>query len=253
MKTKLLTIGLVVALTGIAMAQNKKAPVVGGGAAPGAPAAAKGGAAPEDEKAKIGYAIGFHVGSSLKDQGEAIDIKAVVAGMQDAMGGAKPALTEAEMRAAMMGLQKRAQAKMAEQAKAEGEKNKKEGEAYLAANAKKPGVKTTKSGLQYKVLKEGTGKTPKATDTVKTHYTGTLVDGTKFDSSVDRGEPVEFGVTQVIPGWTEALQMMKVGSKWQLVIPWEIAYGADGGGRMPPNSVLLFDIELLDVVGESIK
>ena len=140
-----------------------------------------------------------------------------------------------------------------EQAKAVSGKNKKEGEAFLAANAKKPGVKTTKSGLQYKVIKEGTGAVPKATDTVKTHYTGTLVDGTKFDSSVDRGEPAVFGVTQVIPGWTEALQLMKVGSKWQLAIPWDIAYGADGGGRMPPNSVLVFDIELLGIEGESVN
>lgn len=240
MKTKFLMMALVVALASVAWAQQQKAPAP----AAGAPA----------DPAKIGYAIGFQVGSSLKDQGEPIDLKAVLAGMQDAMGNAKPTMTEDEMRNVMIALQKRAQTRMMERARAEGEKNKKDGEAFLAANAKKPGVKTTKSGLQYKVIKEGTGKTPKATDTVKTHYTGTLIDGTKFDSSVDRGEPAEFGVTQVIPGWTEALQLMKVGSKWQLVIPSDLAYGPDGGqGRMPPNAVLVFDIELLDVLGESVK
>jgi len=248
MKTKLLTIGLVVALAGVAWAQapQKSAPAAGAG-----PAAAP--AVPGGDKTKVGYAIGFQVGSSLKEQGEPIDLKAVMSGMQDALGDAKPAITEAEMREALIGLQKRAQARMMEQAKAETETNKKEGEAFLAANAKKPGFKTTKSGLQYKVIKDGTGAVPKATDTVKTHYTGTFIDGKKFDSSVDRGEPAVFGVTQVIPGWTEALQMMKVGSKWQLVIPWDIAYGADGGGRMPPNKVLLFDIELLGIEGESVK
>jgi FKBP-type peptidyl-prolyl cis-trans isomerase len=246
MKTKFLTIGLVVALAGVAWAQapQKTAPGAGPAAAP---------AVPGGDKSKTGYAIGYQVGMGLKEQGEQIDLKAVMAGMQDALGGAKPQITEAEIRETLLALQKRAQARMMEQAKAETDKNKKDGEAFLAANAKKPGFKTTKSGLQYKVIKEGTGATPKATDTVKTHYTGTFIDGEKFDSSVDRGEPAVFGVTQVIPGWTEALQMMKVGSKWQLVIPWDIAYGADGGGRMPPNKVLLFDIELLGIEGESVK
>jgi FKBP-type peptidyl-prolyl cis-trans isomerase len=124
-----------------------------------------------------------------------------------------------------------------------------EGDAFLAENAKKEGVKSTPSGLQYKVLTEGDGAMPAATDTVKVHYTGTFIDGKKFDSSVDRGEPATFGVDQVIPGWTEALQLMKVGSKWQLAIPSDLAYGPQGrGAQMPPNSVLLFDVELIEIV-----
>ena len=126
-------------------------------------------------------------------------------------------------------------------------KNKSEGEAYLKANKTKDGVVALPSGLQYKVLKAGTGKSPKKEDTVKVHYTGTLIDGTKFDSSVDRGEPIEFPVGGVIPGWTEALLLMKEGDKWQLSIPAKIAYGESGQGPIPPNSTLLFDVELLAV------
>jgi FKBP-type peptidyl-prolyl cis-trans isomerase len=134
--------------------------------------------------------------------------------------------------------------------KSAGDKNKKEGEAYLAANAKKPGVKTTESGLQYKVLKAGDGATPKKTDTVRVHYHGTLTDGTVFDSSVERKQPAEFPVNRVIPGWTEALQLMKVGDKWQVTIPSDLAYGEQGtpGGPIGPNSVLVFEVELLDIV-----
>ena len=132
--------------------------------------------------------------------------------------------------------------KMEAKRKTDGEKNLKDGEAFLAANAKKEGVKTLPSGLQYKVLKSGSGKTPKATDTVKTHYHGTLIDGTVFDSSVERGEPVEFPVNGVIPGWTEALQLMKEGDKWQLFVPAKLAYGERGaGGKIGPNSTLIFE------------
>ena len=139
-------------------------------------------------------------------------------------------------------------AQMETKQKAAGEKNLKDGEAYLAANTKKEGVKATKSGLQYKVLKEGKGKTPKATDSVKVHYHGTLIDGSVFDSSVERGEPISFPVGGVIAGWTEALQLMKEGDKWQLVIPSKLAYGEQGpGGKIGPNSTLIFDVELLAV------
>jgi FKBP-type peptidyl-prolyl cis-trans isomerase FklB len=135
-----------------------------------------------------------------------------------------------------------------------GAKNIKAGEAFLAENAKKDGVKTTASGLQYKVVKSGSGKTPGLNDTVKVHYHGTLIDGTVFDSSVDRGEPVTFPVNGVIPGWTEALQLMKVGDKWQLVIPAKLAYGENGaGGKIGPNSVLQFDVELLAIEGADKK
>ena len=140
------------------------------------------------------------------------------------------------------------QAKQAES----GEKNLKAGELFLAENGKKEGVKTTASGLQYKVVKSGSGKTPAVTDTVKVHYHGTLIDGTVFDSSVDRGEPVTFPVNGVIPGWTEALQLMKEGDKWQLVIPSKLAYGENGaGGKIGPNAVLQFDVELLGIEGDA--
>jgi FKBP-type peptidyl-prolyl cis-trans isomerase FklB len=131
--------------------------------------------------------------------------------------------------------------------KVQGEKNKKEGEAFLAENKKKDGVKTLPSGLQYKVLAEGKGKTPKATDTVTVHYRGTLTDGTEFDSSYKRNQPASFPVNGVIKGWTEALQLMKEGSKWQLFIPASLAYGEPGRPGIPPNSVLIFDVELISV------
>jgi FKBP-type peptidyl-prolyl cis-trans isomerase FklB len=140
-------------------------------------------------------------------------------------------------------MQGKAQATMA----AEAAKNKKEGEAFLAANKTKEGVKTLPSGLQYKVLKNGTGKTPKATDSVKAHYAGTLLNGTEFDSSIKRGEPTVFPVNGVIPGWIEALQLMKTGSKWQLFIPSELAYGERGQQSIPPNSVLIFEVELIGI------
>ena len=135
-------------------------------------------------------------------------------------------------------------------AKVAGDKNLKEGETFLAENAKKDGVKSTASGLQYKVLKSGSGATPKSSDEVKVHYHGKLIDGTVFDSSVDRGEPVTFPVTGVIPGWVEALQLMKVGDKWQIYLPSKLAYGAQGaGGKIGPNAVLVFDVELLGIGG----
>jgi len=137
--------------------------------------------------------------------------------------------------------------KMEAKAKVDGEKNVKEGEAFLAANAKKDGVKTTASGLQYKVIKAGTGATPKASDEVKVHYHGTLIDGTVFDSSVQRGEPISFPLNGVIAGWTEGLQLMKVGDKFQFAIPSALAYGEQGSGPIGPNSTLIFEVELLGI------
>jgi FKBP-type peptidyl-prolyl cis-trans isomerase FklB len=204
-------------------------------------------------KQKTSYAIGVNVGSELKAQQTAqeldLDAKTVIAGITDALGG-KPALTQEEVRDTLTKLEKDLQAKAeAEAAKhSDGAKNLKDGEAFLAANAKKEGIKTTASGLQYKVIKSGTGATPKATDTVKVHYHGTLIDGTVFDSSVQRGEPVTFPVGRVIAGWTEALRLMKVGDKWQLFIPAKLAY--DEQSRPPkigPNSTLLFEVELLGI------
>ena len=157
-------------------------------------------------------------------------------------------MTEQEMKETLAGLQKELMEKQAERAKLLAEKNKKEGEAFLAANKTKEGVKTLPDGLQYKVIKEGTGKTPKADDTVVTNYRGTLIDGTEFDSSYKRGQPATFPVKGVIPGWTEALQLMKEGSKWELFIPSNLAYGERGAGNaIGPNATLVFEIELISV------
>ena len=192
----------------------------------------------------------------MKGQSIEVDSQALARGIMDAISGSKPLLSDQELQQTMMAFQQELQArqrgmaaKQAEASKAVGEKNQKEGAAFLAENAKKPGVKTLPSGLQYKVVKEGTGPMPKATDQVKTHYRGTLIDGTVFDSSYKRGEPATFGVSDVIAGWTEALQLMKVGSRWQLFIPGDLAYGANPrpGGPIGPNATLLFEIELLGI------
>jgi FKBP-type peptidyl-prolyl cis-trans isomerase FklB len=198
-------------------------------------------------KQKTSYAIGVNIGSNLKDQELDLDAKALAAGITDGLNG-KPAMTQEEVHATLMQFQQEMMAKTQAKEKVDAEKNLKAGEAFLAENAKKNGVKTTASGLQYKILKEGDGPMPKATDTVKVNYKGTLIDGTVFDSSYDRGEPVTFPVNGVIPGWTEALQMMKVGSKWQLFIPANLAYGERSPGpKIGPNSTLIFEVELLDI------
>jgi len=197
-------------------------------------------------KQKTSYAIGMDIAATLKRQGVDLDEKALATGISDGLAG-KPALTEEQQKAALMDLGKSLRAKAEEKQKAAAEKNLKAGEDFLAANAKKDGVKTTASGLQYKVIKTGTGATPKPTDTVKVHYQGTLIDGTVFDSSVQRGQPITFPVRGVIPGWTEALQLMKVGDKWQLFIPAKLAYGEQGPGPIGPNSALIFEVELLGI------
>lgn len=202
----------------------------------------------KDDKDKVSYAIGLNIGKSMKKEGLEINPDALAAAMKDVFADAKAQLTDEEVQTVMQDFQKKMMAKqMAAREEGLG-KNKAEGEKFLADNKKKEGVKTTASGLQYKVIKDGTGKTPKATDTVKTHYRGTLINGTEFDSSYKRGEPAEFPVNGVIKGWTEALQLMKEGAKWQLFIPSELAYGERGaGGDIGPNSTLIFDIELLSV------
>jgi FKBP-type peptidyl-prolyl cis-trans isomerase FklB len=157
-------------------------------------------------------------------------------------------LTDQEARETMTVFQKEMMAKQEVLAKKLGEKNKKEGEAFLAENKKKEGVKTLPSGLQYRVIKEGTGRKPKATDKVLTHYRGTLIDGTEFDSSYKRGTPTSFKVNEIIPGWTEALQLMKEGAKWQLFIPSNLAYAERGAGRdIGPNATLIFEVELISI------
>jgi len=201
----------------------------------------------KDPKAKTSYAIGVDIGNNFKKNELEIEPKALAAGLLDALTG-KPVLTEEEVKATLDGLRQQMMAKMMAKQTEAGSTNKKEGEDFLAANAKKEGVKTTASGLQYKVMKSGTGKQPKATDTVKTHYHGTLINGEVFDSSVQRGEPVEFPVNGVIPGWQEALQLMKTGDKWQLFVPAALAYGERGaGGKIGPNAALIFEVELLEV------
>jgi FKBP-type peptidyl-prolyl cis-trans isomerase FklB len=202
----------------------------------------------KSQKDKVSYAIGTNIGNNVKQLPMEIDLDILFKGFKDAVSGGKLLLSEEEMRTAMTAFQKEMAAKQAETMKSQGEKNKKEGEAFLAENKKKEGVKTLASGLQYKVIKEGNGKTPKAADKVSTHYQGTLIDGSEFDSSYKRGEPATFPVNGVIPGWTEALQLMKVGSKWQLFVPSKLAYGERGAGpKIGPNAVLIFTIELLAI------
>jgi len=202
------------------------------------------------------------VGSNLQSnlQRDAIEVNSnlVLQGMKDSMSGGKLLLTEAEARSVLTELQKDlmakqrdAMAKQEEKMKVAAEPNKKEGEAFLAANKTKEGVVTLPSGLQYKVLTEGNGPKPTVTDTVVCNYRGTLINGTEFDSSYKRGEPTSFPVNRVIRGWTEALQLMSVGSKWQLFIPSDLAYGERGtGGDIGPNSTLIFEVELLSIQGK---
>jgi len=199
------------------------------------------------QKEKVSYAIGVSMGSSIKDFAEDIDLAILASGIKDTIA-AKPQMTEAQIREVLMAFQKEAMAKQAEKGKSQGVKNVKEGEDFLAANAKKDGIKVLPSGLQYKVIKEGEGEVPKPADTVTTHYKGTLLDGSEFDSSYSRNEPATFPVKGVIPGWTEALQLMKVGSKWQLFVPSKLAYGEQGaGGKIGPNATLIFEVELLSI------
>ena len=201
-----------------------------------------------NQKDKVSYIIGMEIGKNFKKQSIDIDPDILTRGIKDAISGGKPLLTEQEIQENMVTFQKEMMAKQEELAKKLGGNNKKEGEAFLAENKKKDGVKTLPSGLQYKVTKAGTGKKPKLTDTVMTHYRGTLIDGTEFDSSYRRGQPVSFPVTGVIPGWTEALQLMEEGAKWQLFIPPNLAYGERGAGRdIGPNATLIFEIELISI------
>jgi len=199
-------------------------------------------------KEKQSYSIGADIGNKLKSQSIDVDPDALAQGLKDAISGNKLLMTEQEIKESLSSLQKEMMEKQAERTKQLSEKNKKEGDAFLAENKKKEGVKTLPSGLQYKVITEGTGKTPKAEDTVITNYRGTLIDGTEFDSSYKRGQPATFPVKGVIPGWTEALQLMKEGSKWELFIPASLAYGERGAGNLiGPYTTLIFEIELISV------
>ena len=211
-------------------------------------ATGKGTSALTSQKDQISYILGYQIGGNFKQQGINISPEIILRGLSDALGEKPMALPDSVARIAYMAFQ---QEMMKKQQAATGKaaaKNKAEGDAFLAANKTKDSVITLPSGLQYKVITPGTGKTPIATDTVVTHYRGTLIDGTEFDNSYSRGEPATFPVNGVIKGWTEALQLMKEGAKWQLFIPSELAYGERPRGQViGPNATLVFDIELIKV------
>lgn len=199
----------------------------------------------ESLEAQGGYGIGLQIGQQLLSSGLDVEPTAVVKGILDVLNQHEPALDINTVTKALQELQQRAEAAQLEAFKALEE----EGKAFLAENKKHAAVKETASGLQYEILTEGTGKVPVKTDKVRVHYTGSLIDGTVFDSSVKRGAPAEFPVTGVIAGWVEALQMMPVGSKWRLTIPHNLAYGERGAGAsIPPFSTLIFEVELLDII-----
>ena len=202
---------------------------------------------PVTEKDKQSYAIGLNVGRSLHRDDVDVEPKFILQGLQDAIGNGKVQLTDDQIKTVMTALQTQVRQKMEAKRLADIETNKKEGAAFLAANAKKEGVVTLPSGLQYKILTPGTGPKPTATDTVVCNYSGTLLDKTEFDSSYKRGKPSTFPVTGVIKGWTEALQLMPVGSKWQIYIPSDLAYGERGKPPIGPNATLVFDLELLSI------
>lgn len=231
---KLIPAVVCVAAIGTAAAQDKS------------PAAVK----LDSETQKISYIFGHNIGSRMKGDKIKVDLDSLIAGVKAALAGEASQLSEEETNQTLQKFQEQMQAEQEKAAAAAGGENAKAGADFLAENGKRKGVVTTASGLQYEILKAAEGAKPGKEDSVKVHYHGTLIDGTVFDSSVDRGEPVEFGVTQVIPGWTEALQLMPVGSKWKLFIPSKLAYGERSASEdIGPNSTLIFEVELLGIEG----
>jgi FKBP-type peptidyl-prolyl cis-trans isomerase FklB len=222
------------AAPGLAWSQNATAPPAG--------------AVLQDPAAQAAYAIGLNIGMSMRKDGVMVDPALLARGLQDGLTGAKPALTEDQMRTAVSQLQASVQARQQEKAAQAAQTNRAQGAAFLKANATKPGVVSLPDGLQYQIVKAGTGPTPKADDTVLCNYRGTLINGAEFDSSAAHGGPASFGVGGVIKGWTEALQRMPVGSKWRLFVPAELAYGDRGAGAdIGPGAVLTFEVELLSI------
>jgi FKBP-type peptidyl-prolyl cis-trans isomerase len=202
-------------------------------------------------KDKASYAIGLNLGKNLHRDSVEVDPNILLRGLRDALADRKPLLTDEEAKAAMVAIQSDLRKKQEAKMEMAGEGNKKLGEVFLTENKTKDGVVTLPDGLQYKILKEGTGPKPSATDSVVCNYKGTLIDGTEFDSSYKRGQPATFPVGQVIKGWTEILQLMPVGSKWQIFVPSDLGYGLRGaGGSIGPNSTLIFEIELLSIQGK---
>jgi FKBP-type peptidyl-prolyl cis-trans isomerase FklB len=224
----LLTLACAVSLVGPALAADEPA-----------------GLATDNDKAS--YAIGVNIGRNFKSESLELNTNAFIQGFRDAFSGGKLQLTDEQSQQALDAFKKTLAAKQEAAAKVLGEKNKQEGEKFLADNAKKDGVKTLPSGLQYKILKAGDGKKPAADDIVKVQYRGTLINGTEFDSSYKRNEPATFPLARIIPGWREALQLMPVGSKWQLFVPPSLAYGEDAPPEIGPNATLLFEVELLSI------
>jgi FKBP-type peptidyl-prolyl cis-trans isomerase FklB len=222
---KFIAVALLLSLFGVAVLAQKKG-------------------TPKTQKEKVSYSLGLNIGKNMKMQGIEVDQEYLIQGMRDALSNAKTALSEKDMETAMKAFQQEMQTK---QIYAD-DKNKKDGEAFLAANKKKDGVITLASGLQYKVIKMGTGPKPTSLQIVTCNYRGTFIDGKEFDSSMRYGRPAEFPVNGVIKGWTEALQLMPVGSKWELYIPSDLAYGEKGSQpTIRPNSALIFEIELLSI------
>lgn len=202
----------------------------------------------KDQKDKASYSIGYDIGATFKKQNVELNADALMAGLKEGLVGKEATLSKEEREKTLEAFQKEMMEKQVAASKEAATKNAAEGEKFLVENKKKEGVKTTASGLQYKVLKEGSGPSPKETDTVVTNYKGTLLDGTEFDSSYKRNEPASFPVNRVIKGWTEALQLMKPGAKYQLFIPSTLAYGERGAGRdIGPNATLIFEVELLSI------
>lgn len=197
----------------------------------------------KSQKEKLSYIVGMDIGKNLRTQLFDVDPAILTRGIKDALSGNKSVLTDQEVRDTLTAFQKDMIAKRQVLAA----KNRKEGEAFLVENKKKKNVTTLPSGLQYKVIKAGTGKKPKPTDTVTVNYRGTLIDGTEFDSSYRRGQPITFPLNGVIPGWTEALGLMQEGAKWQIFVPSNLAYGEKGSDQIEPNATLIFEVELISV------
>jgi FKBP-type peptidyl-prolyl cis-trans isomerase FklB len=202
----------------------------------------------KNQKDSVSYVIGMNIGKDMKTRSISVNPDLMLKGLRDGLNDAKSMIDEAAVQRVMMAFQQEMTEKQREVNNKIGEKNKKDGEAFLAMNKNRDSVVTQPSGLQYKVLRQGTGKTPTAKDTVVVHYRGSLLDGKEFDNSYKRGEPISFPVTGVIKGWIEALQLMKEGDKWEVYIPSELGYGERGAGQMiGPNSVLIFEVELISV------
>lgn len=208
----------------------------------------------ESQSERVGYMIGMDIGNSIKDQQDQVDLDTLLQGIRDVYEGNDTLLSTAEAQQIRQQYMQERRAQMQQERQAQAETNLEEGEAFLAENANKEGVQVTDSDLQYKVIESGDGASPSAEDTVTVHYRGKLLNGTEFDSSYSRGQPASFALDQVIPGWTEGVQLMNVGSKYRFFVPPDLAYGEQGSRGIPPNATLIFDVELLDVksaAGES--